>query len=132
MPRLPPELLRMAVLMPSARAAEDGSVDADELPGDIHQRPTRIAGVDRGVGLDEAFIILDAHPATVRRADDPVRHTLAHPKGMTDGQDHIAHLHVPAVRQRDGGQVVGGDLDHRDVGLGIEANHFGIKVAPVR
>ena len=119
MPRFPPG------------AAEDGGVDADEAPGDIHQRPARVAGVNRGVGLDKALVILDAN-ATVSRADNPMRHGLAHPEGIADRQHQIAHPHFLALSQRDGGQVVGVNLDDRDVTLGIKSNHLGLELAPVR
>ena len=119
MPRFPPE------------PAEDGGVDADEAPRDIHQRSTRVARINRGVGLDEAFVILDAHAATVRRADNPVGHGLAYPEGITDGQHQITYLHAPAVSQRNGGQVVAVNLDDCNVTLGIKSNNLGDELTPV-
>ena len=109
----------MAVLMPM------------RWPADIHQRPARVAGVNGGVGLDEALVILDAHAATISRADDPMRHGLAHPKGMADRQHQIAHPHVLAFSQRDRGQVVGVNLDDRNVTPGIKSDNLGVELAPV-
>ena len=109
----------MAVLMPMRR------------PADIHERPARVAGVNWGVGLDKALIILDAHAAPVSRADNPVRNGLAHAEGIADRQHQIAHLHVAAFRQRHRGQVVGINLDHCDITLGIKSDHLGVEFAPV-
>jgi hypothetical protein len=33
---------------------EDGAVDADDLPAGVEERPTGVAGIDRGIGLYEA------------------------------------------------------------------------------
>ena len=115
----------------SARAAEDGGVDADEVPVTSTSAPPELPGLIGASVWMKLSIILDAHAATVRRADNPVGHGLAYPEGMADGQHQIAHLHVPAFSQRDGGQVVGVNLDDRDVTLGIKSNNLGVELAPV-
>jgi hypothetical protein len=50
---------------------------------------------------------------------------------MADRQHQIAHLYVSAFSQWDRGQVVGVDLDDRDVTLGIKSNDLGLEFAPV-
>src|SRR6185312_13323611 len=54
----------------AAGTAQDGGVDADQTAINIDKRTAGIAGVDGGIGLDEVFIIFDAHVAAVFRADD--------------------------------------------------------------
>ena len=39
----------------AARARVDRGVDADQMAGAVDQRAARVAGVDRGVGLDEVL-----------------------------------------------------------------------------
>ena len=45
-------LIGIAKPMPFA-VRGDGRVDADDVAGRVEQRPAGVAGVDRGVGLDE-------------------------------------------------------------------------------
>ena len=61
-----------------------------------------------------------------------MRYCLAHPEGIANRQHQIAHPHFLAVSQRDGGEVVGVNLDNREVTLGIKSNHYGLERAPVR
>jgi hypothetical protein len=44
-------------------ACQNGGVDADQFAAQIDQRTTGVAGVDRGVGLDEVLVAVDAQPA---------------------------------------------------------------------
>jgi hypothetical protein len=43
----------------TAAAAEDGGVDAEEAAVDVDERAAGVAGVDRGVGLDEVLVAFD-------------------------------------------------------------------------
>jgi hypothetical protein len=48
----------------------DSGVDPDEMAGDIHQRPSRVTRVYRGIGLDEVIVVLGANAVTVRCANE--------------------------------------------------------------
>ena len=108
----------------AAARRQDRGVDADALAVEVDQRPARIAGVDRGVGLDEILVALDAEPAAAERADDPRGHGLAQPERVADRQHEIADLQPVGIAERHRGQIVGRDLQHRDVGLRIAADQL--------
>jgi hypothetical protein len=40
-------------------ATKDRGIDADEPALNVHERTTGVAGIDRGVGLDEVFVLLN-------------------------------------------------------------------------
>src|SRR5215472_15918704 len=69
----------------------DRSVDADNSSLKIDQRPTRIARVDRSVGLDEILIALDTR-AAAEGADNARGYSLAEAKRIADGEHKIADL----------------------------------------
>ena len=87
----------------AAGGAVDGGVHADEPAGAVQQRAAGIAGVDRGVGLDD---VLDRHlgdrlDLPAQGADDAGGQGLVEAERVADGVDVLADL-----------QVVGGaDLD---------------------
>src|SRR6185312_7824464 len=60
----------------------DLRIDADDLPGRIEKRPAGIAGVDRGVGLDEADTL--ARERTPGRADDTGGGAFFESEGLPD------------------------------------------------
>src|ERR1700748_3503138 len=62
-------------------------VDAGEPPGHVDQRAAGIAGVDRGIGLDEELVVGDADLRARQGRDDAVRHRLADAEGIAD-RDH--------------------------------------------
>ncbi len=43
----------------AATARIDRGIDTDQLTAGIHEGPAGIAGIDRGVGLDEILVIVD-------------------------------------------------------------------------
>src|SRR3989344_5551616 len=51
------------------------------------------------------------------------------PKGGADGQHPFAHLQVARAAQAHGGQILGVDLEHGHVGLGVGAQHLGAELA---
>jgi hypothetical protein len=55
----------------TAAGRQDCGVDADQLATQVHQRPARIARVDRGIGLDEILVAFDSKSAPAERAHDP-------------------------------------------------------------
>src|SRR5262249_44730525 len=78
----------------AARARKDRRVDADQLAARVDERASRIAGVDRSVGLDEVFVVFNAQVAAPRRADDAHRNRLADTEGIADGKDDVAYLRL--------------------------------------
>ena len=88
----------------AAGGAVDRRVDADQPAGAVEQRPARIAGIDRGVGLDEEAVIGDAFGRARYRGHDPRRHGLAHAERIADGEHQIAHFNIVGVAQLEIGQ----------------------------
>ena len=88
MPTLPPLGARIAVLMPISS------------PAQVDQRAARIAGIDRGVGLDEVLIALDAETAAPERADDARGDGLAEAERIADRHHVVTDLQPIAVAER--------------------------------
>ena len=91
-------------------------------PGAIDQRAARVAGVDRGVGLDdvadrEAVGRLDL---ALERGDDAGVTRAVEAERVADRDDRVADLHLCGVAER---QRVGAlgvvDLEQGDVGRGV-------------
>ncbi len=114
----------------AAPRRDDRGVDADELAVERDQRAARIAGVDRGVGLDEVLVAFRVDPRPPERRDDAARHGLAEAEGIADGDDEIAHQQFLGIAKGHLGQVLGVDPEHRDVGGRIAADQLGLE-APV-
>ena len=81
----------------AARAREDRGVDADDLAGHVDQRAARVAGIDRGVGLDEELIVADADLGAGHRRDDAVGHGLADAERIADREHQVADLQLVGV-----------------------------------
>src|SRR5262249_42079270 len=79
-------------------ARDDGGVDTDHLALHVHEGTAGIAGIDRGVGLDE---IVEGTLTDVARlrADDAGRHRGLQPERRADGDDPITHLHPVRVSE---------------------------------
>ena len=60
----------------AAATRENHVVDADELAAQVDERAAGVARIDRGVGLDEAFVTVRTHARAAERTDDAVRHRL--------------------------------------------------------
>src|ERR1700730_3899746 len=105
-------------------------IDADDPSLQIDQRASRIARIDRGVGLDEILIAFDAGAAP-ERADDPRGHGLAEAERIADREDKIADLQAIGVADRNSGQTTAGDLQQGNVGIGIAADQFRFEMAIV-
>ena len=85
----------------AAGRPDDRGIDADQLAVQVHERASRVARIDRGVGLDEVLVALDVDPAAPERAHDPGGDGLAEPEGVADGDDEIADLEYVAVSERE-------------------------------
>ncbi len=84
----------------------DGRVDADHFTLEVEERASAVAGVDRGVGLDEIVVGSRADGA-IFRADDAHRHGVAEAEWVADGDDVFADAELLARSERGGGQVFG-------------------------
>jgi hypothetical protein len=103
--------------------AGDRGVDPDERTRHVEERTAAVAGVDRGVGLDEVVevdraagaLVLDGDVAVERR-DDALGDRLGErPEGASDRDPGLARLQRRRVADRRGGQVGGVDLDEGQV-----------------
>ena len=59
------------------------------------------------------------------RGNDPHRHSLSDSKGITHGKYNISDPEFFTVRERDDRQIVGVDLDHCHIRLGVGADNLG-------
>ena len=89
MPCEPPEREKIAVLTPTSR------------PVEIDQRAAGIAGIDRGIGLDEELIVGDADLRARQRRDDAVGHGLADAERIADREHHVADLQLVGIAEID-------------------------------
>ena len=87
MPCEPPEREKIAVLMPT------------RLAGHVDQRAAGVAGIDRGVGLDEELVVGDADLGARQRRDDAVGHGLADAERIADRQHHVADLQLVGIAE---------------------------------
>jgi len=70
----------------SARARVDRGVDAHEIPRGVDQRAPRIAGVDRGVGLDEVLELLMPSWLRPRAETMPIVTVCPNAERVADGE----------------------------------------------
>src|SRR4029077_6467267 len=99
-----------------SRRAVDRRVDSDQPPRAVEQRAPRVAGIDRGVGLDDAA---DRRPRfrldlAAERADHPRRQALVEAERVADGEDALAHLQPFRVAERQRRQLPGRRIDLED------------------
>src|SRR5262249_13208175 len=128
---------REAVARVVARRALDRAVDADDFTLHVHKRTTRVAGIDRGVRLDEVLNRLlrlaSKLKRTALRADDALRHgegqVLA--ERIANREHPLADARRLAVAERRSGQVVRIDLDDGDVRVRIAADDSRLELAPI-
>ncbi len=115
----------------AAGRREDRGIDADHLALQVEQRAAGIALVDRGVGLQE-IVVGAAVDVAVAGGDDARGHGLAEAERIADRHHAVADPRLVAVAELDGLQrLVALDLQHRDVDLGILADHLGLELAAV-
>src|SRR6185437_15012719 len=103
-----------------ARAALDRAVDADHVAVDVEQRTTRVARVDRGVGLDVVGdrVLVVEQPACVAPfgADDARGDGEVELERIADREHPRADARRGVVTEVERRQVLRVDLDHGDVG----------------
>ena len=100
----------MPVLMPTSS------------PRRVDQRAAGIARIDRGVGLDEVFVVGEADVGAARRADDAGGDRLAELERAADGQHPLADLQLGRVAPRHRDEARDVNLQQRNVGGGIGAD----------
>ena len=90
----------------------------------VDQRAARVAGIDGGVGLDERFELAIGNDVAADRRDDAGGNGFIQAEGTADGQHPVADVHAVGVAQLGSGQrLLGVDLDHREIGFRIGADH---------
>ena len=126
---------READPLAAAGVAGDGRVEPDHLAANVDQRPTAVARIDGRVGLDE---VLEANPslaevevAPALGRDDAQRHRMGEAEGAADGQHGVADLQRILLGEPGGLQIVGLDVEHRDVGVGVGPGPLGVDLAAV-
>src|SRR5207302_11007675 len=104
-------------------------VEPEHVTRSVEQWPTRVTGVDRRVSLDRALDreVVRRGDAPPDRAHDPFGNGLRQAEWASDRNHRIAHLRAGGVRELDRMELIGWhvDVDHRDVGRRIRAEHLG-------
>src|SRR5919202_764257 len=120
----------------AASAGLELRVDADDAAGRVEQRAAGVAGVDRGVGLDDA-VDLEA----VRRLDDPLRgrddarrERALEAERVADRDRRVADLDASRRAERQRRELAGPrrDLEHREVARLVATEDPGVDDALVR
>jgi len=114
----------------AAGARIDLRVDADHAAARVEQRPARVARVHRDVGLDERHVGVARQRASLG-ADDAGGRALLEAERRADRQHVVADGELRGVAQLHHRQTAGRDAQHRDVGCGIDAEHFRLEFAAV-
>jgi hypothetical protein len=108
----------------------DGRVHADDFTAQVHQRSAAVAGVDRGIDLDEVLVaelaVDDADAIAVQGADDAVGHRSDVAERAAEREDPVTLLQVIAVTPLGGDQPIGLDLHDGQVALRVGADELGL------
>ncbi len=112
----------------------DRSVDADHLATRGHQRAPGIAGIERGVGLDD--VVDQAAGARAQRAaerrDDAGCHRRFEAERIADGDHELATFQAFGVAKRCCRQrhrLI--DANERKIGIGIVADQPGVQILAI-
>ena len=76
---------------------EDHRVHADQPALHVDERAARVAGVDRGVGLDEGAEVGRANIGARQRGNDAAGDRLADAERVADGEHQIADLQIARI-----------------------------------
>ena len=116
----------------ATRLAVDGGIDPDQLAARVDQRAAGVAWIDRGVGLDEVFVVGDSpFEAPVGGADDAERHGLIELEGIADRKHPFGDPQLRRVSPAENRQVGGVELEQGEVGERIRADDLGAELALV-
>ncbi len=107
------------------RKVDDRRIDADDVPSQIEQRSTRIAGIDRGIRLNKIFVAGEIDVFSSDSADHAQCHGAIQPKRVADGQHPLSHLHPGRVSEMGGWEgMVCRHFQDRQIGVRILADHL--------
>ena len=102
-------------------------VDADHFARHIHQRPTGIAGIDRGVGLNEGLELAVGNDVAPLGRNDACGHGFLQSKGTADGEHPVANFHTIGVAElRRWKRTLHINFDNCQIGLLIHADQLGV------
>ena len=122
---------READSLVAATVGGDGGVDADDFALEVDQRAARVAGIDRGVGLEE-LSPADATEFAALPADDAGADGGLQIERIADRDHPVADLELVGVAKLRGGQVLGvGEFDDREIALGVGLDRGGLELATV-
>ena len=124
---------RKADALRAAGARIDRGVDAGELAGHVDQRAAGIAGIDRGIGLDEELVVGDADLGARQRRDDAVRHGLADAEGIADREHDVADHQLVGIGEIERREFLVRVLQpqHREIGAAVLQHDLGLELALV-
>ena len=111
----------------------DRGVDADQAAGEIDQRAAGIAGIDRGVGLDEELVVGDPDLGARQRRDDAVGHGLADAERIADGEHDVADLQLVGIAEARPREALAAVLEaqHGEIGARVLQHDLGVELALV-
>ena len=108
------------------RAADDGGIDADHLGAGRHQRAAGVAGIERGVGLNDVFDRPATHRAdrAAQRRHHARRHTRFEAERIADRDHQLAAAQVFGIAERSVTQIARAvGAEQCEIGVGIDAEH---------
>ena len=113
----------------AAAPARDHGIDTDYFAVDVQQRPAAVTGIDRRIGLNKVLktatgVVAVRHIAS-ERANDTRRDSRIETERRTDRHSPVPYLDGVGVSDLRGHQILFIDVDHREIGVGIGANHGG-------
>jgi len=117
------------------RTGNDRGIHTDHLTRRVDQRAARVAGIQRGVGLDD---IVDHAPGVgpqrpSERRDHPGRDRLREAERVPYGDGDLPDTQLAGFTQFDVRQRVGrADAQHREVAVRIVADEIGVEFRAVR
>jgi hypothetical protein len=88
--------------------------------------------IDRGIGLDEVLVGIDAQVVASERRHDAHRDRLPNVEWIADREHDVAHAQVLRAAKGDCRQIGKSDLEDRKIALRIGADQVCIDLAPVR
>jgi hypothetical protein len=102
--------------------------------GHVDQCAAGIAGVDRGIGLNEELVVGNTHLRARQRGDDSVRHGLPDAKGIADRKHDVADLQFIGVGKIERRELLVGifQAQHGEIGAAVLENDLGLELALVR
>jgi hypothetical protein len=109
----------------------DRRVDADDFTREVEQRPARVAGIDRRVGLDEV-VVRTLSDVAAGGAHDPGRDGVIEPERVADRHHPVAGQELVGITERERRVLALLLRAHeRDVGLRIAADHLRVGMGAV-